>query len=341
MDKTEGSLLTAKSIAPLLAGISGGTVSTVLLLPLDNVKVRLQVNEDTRPSSTTSGNRSFKQFRAVRLLRGIVKHEGWTGLYQGLTPAVVGSAVSWGGYFFLYEGFKQRLKDHKSTLPNGSPTLTSWDNFYLACSSGAIMVFATNPVWLIKLRMQLQMKQSAQHLHAKQPYAGMLDAARTIVREEGLWALYKGTGPALLLTTHGGVQFVVYEFLRKHFLYTRTPRESNDGYQPVLERLEKSLGYLTIGATAKIIASTTTYPLQVVKARMQQRSEVVELTAEGDVRLVRREYVGLLKTGRRIWQKEGVVGFFGGCIPNAIRVAPSAAVTFVVYEAVMDWLKVD
>jgi hypothetical protein len=85
-------------------------------------------------------------------------------------------------------------------------------------------------------------------------------------------------------------------------------------------------------------ASTTTYPLQVLKARMQQRSQFVALTADGDVRVVNRDYSKLVDTARRMWQKEGSSGFFKGCIPNAIRVAPSAAVTFVVYEAVMDVL---
>ena len=69
---------------------------------------------------------------------------------------------------------------------------------------------------------------------------------------------------------------------------------------------------------------------------MQQRSEFVELTAEGKLRVVKRHYNKIRTTFRRIWKKEGFSGFFKGCIPNAIRVAPSAAITFVVYEAVMD-----
>lgn len=81
-----------------------------------------------------------------------------------------------------------------------------------------------------------------------------------------------------------------------------------------------------------------TYPLQVLKARLQQRSETVELTSEGEVRVVKREYAGTSAAVRRILEKEGPTGFFKGCIPNAIRVAPSAAVTFLVYEAVMDFL---
>jgi solute carrier family 25 folate transporter 32 len=254
MDSKKGSgMFTKESLAPLLAGVSGGSVSTVLLFPLDVIKVRLQVTEGNRSVAEAGLSNNNHRLGALRALRGIVKHEGVIGLYQGLTPALVGSAVSWGGYFFLYEGFKERLKTYKGSLPNGSPTLTSLDNFQLACSAGAVMVFITNPVWLIKLRMQLQMKQASAHLNATHThYNGMFHAARTIVKEEGYWALYKGAGPALLLTAHGGVQFVVYEFLRKHFHVSRTQRDTSDNYQSILERLEKSFGYLTMGAASKM-----------------------------------------------------------------------------------------
>jgi solute carrier family 25 (mitochondrial folate transporter), member 32 len=66
--------------------------STLFLTPLDVVKLRLQVTESTKPDA---------KFRYFRIFGGIVKvkYEGVIGLYAGLAPAVVGSAVSWGGYF--------------------------------------------------------------------------------------------------------------------------------------------------------------------------------------------------------------------------------------------------
>jgi solute carrier family 25 (mitochondrial folate transporter), member 32 len=234
------------SIAPLLAGISGGVVSTTLLLPLDVIKVRLQVSEQPRHNDT--GGERRKRLGALRAFRSIIRHEGIAGIYQGMTPAVIGSAVSWGGYFYLYEGFKKQLSASKRT--RGKPEeLTSADNFGVAVISGAIMVLLTNPVWLIKTRIQLQMKKSADSFGLKKPYNGLVDAARTIVKEEGFWALYKGAVPALALTSHGGVQFVAYEFLKKHFHYARPKRDES---KSVLERFELSMGFLTIGALSKV-----------------------------------------------------------------------------------------
>jgi solute carrier family 25 folate transporter 32 len=201
--------------------------------------------------------------------------------------------------------------------------------------------------------MQLQMKKTTELMSQTGGtkivhYNGFLDALRKIVHHEGFFALYKGTGPALLLTSHGGVQFVVYEFLRKHFHYTRAQQQrqqqqslssSSSSSTTVIQRFEDSLGYLTIGAISKMVASTVTYPFQVVKSRMQQPSNSIELTSSGDVRVVQRDYKGLFATIHKIWKREGLPGFFKGAIPNALRVAPSAAVTFLVYETVMDVLK--
>lgn len=309
-------------------------------------------------------------------IRGVIRHEGFLGLYQGLTPALIGSSAAWGGYFFLYEGIKKHMVKRKGTKRNSFyfarrenldgqnfETATKYDmtkdmhvdeemdidtnetklgpleNFSAACLAGAAMVVFTNPIWLIKTRMQLQIKKIAMsHKGIKRPYSGMVDAARTIVRDEGPLALYKGAVPAMLLVSHGGVQFVSYEFLKGHFgTYTKAARESSANERnSIIDRLEDSLGYLTMGGISKIIASTTTYPLQVIKARLQQRSQAVEISNEGEVLVSKRDYKGVIDCTRQILRREGIYGFFKGNIPNAVRVAPSAAITFVVYESVMD-----
>ena len=93
------------------------------------------------------------------------------------------------------------------------------------------------------------------------------------------------------------------------------------------------------GNTLFSVASTTTYPLQVIKARLQQRSQAIEISeSTGEIIVSKREYSGVLDCIRRIWKNEGAGGFFKGCVTNAIRVAPSAAITFVTYEFVLDML---
>ena len=373
---------TTTAVAPLVAGVAGGSVSTALLFPLDLVKIRMQVNEESsnrivlgkNDVAQTHRHRPQKSLRQhghrrptiASSLRNVVKYEGFLGLYQGLSPALVASAISWGGYFFLYEGMKKqvlavRRKSHYAQQQQQSSSsdasangtnkverLSATENFTAACLAGAAMVCVTNPIWLIKTRMQLQLRQfkdgTAQGGDAKipiRPYRNMFDAASTIVREEGPMALYKGASVAFVMVSHGGIQFVAYEFLKSHFgTYTRAERAKKQDHEriSVLEALEDSLGYLTMGAASKILASTFTYPLQVIKSRLQQRADAVDISQEGEIRVKRREYKGVVDCVSRIWRNEGFLGFFKGCVPNALRVAPSSAITFVVYETVMDAL---
>lgn len=281
-------------LVPLFAGIAGGTASTISLYPLDLIKVRMQVNEGSSSSFNYSkvAQRTQTQHNPSSILNlflQITRNEGILGLYQGLSPALIGSGLSWGGYFYFYEIIKQEIRVWNSSSSSSltkhensrdtNRVLSPIENFGAACISGAILVGLTNPIWLIKTRMQLQRRDislsssttitttttTKNKKITNKPYKSMSDAFRTIIKEEGVFALYKGSLPALLLTSHGGVQFVTYEFLKNQFgtykkqTSARSRRlkgegrggEGNDG-SSILYQLRDSAGYLTMGAVSKM-----------------------------------------------------------------------------------------
>ena len=402
-------------VSSFIAGIAGGTVSTIILYPLDLIKVRMQVDESSprklmthHPSTAivvdaAANTGSVVAKEGVRrrtictTVKGVIRHEGYLGLYRGLSPAIIGSAASYGGFFFLYEDIKGRMmvRKQREVVMNRSPSsnrgdsytknnafeggvkLGPMEHFSASCLAGACMVALTNPLWLIKTRLQLQNSRlqsqlqtttttaaaaanTTQQLQVRPPYRGAFHAAFVIIQEEGILALYKGSVPALMLVSHGGIQFMTYEFMKKHFaLYVSNDKMSKGGTivnksgdkssssssssssrkGTIADRLRDSLGYLTMGAISKFVASTATYPLQVIKSRLQQRSQSVEVSEiTGEIIVTKREYSGLIDCTTKIWRNEGMYGFFKGCITNALRVAPSAAVTFVTYEFVLDML---
>jgi solute carrier family 25 folate transporter 32 len=147
------------------------------------------------------------------------------------------------------------------------------EHFSASCLAGACLVALTNPLWLIKTRLQLQSAHLEQHTarprtgargtpRLKPAYRGIVHAARTIVHEEGALALYKGSIPALMLVSHGGIQFVTYEFLKGHFANLTensrksgnqwTTQQSDRGKGTIGDRLRNSLGYLVMGAASKL-----------------------------------------------------------------------------------------
>jgi solute carrier family 25 folate transporter 32 len=89
-------------------------VATLVMHPLDLVKVRFQLAEAPQPVASTSklpaaskatsatAVKKPKLGRAVYgALADAVRADGWKGLYRGLVPNLVGGAGSWGLYFLL------------------------------------------------------------------------------------------------------------------------------------------------------------------------------------------------------------------------------------------------
>ena len=90
---------------------------------------------------------------------------------------------------------------------------------------------------------------------------------------------------------------------------------------------------LVYGGVSKLAAATATYPYQVVKTRVQQRYPNTNSNFKGN--LPAGEIARTLRCVGDTFRVEGLRGFFKGCWPNALRVAPSAALTFWTYEVVV------
>ena len=85
-----------------MSGTSAGALSALALQPLDVLKTRLQVQDEVDA-------RRARYAGAWRGARRIVAEEGARGLFAGTTPAVVGSAVSWGTYR-VYDAARTRYR---------------------------------------------------------------------------------------------------------------------------------------------------------------------------------------------------------------------------------------
>nr|GMC46582.1 folate transporter 1, chloroplastic isoform X1 [Ipomoea batatas] len=233
------------------AGAVAGLATATFTHPLDVVRTRFQVHDGRTSMLPAYRNTPHALYTITRL-------EGIRGLYAGFYPAVLGSTISWSLYFYFYSKAKQRyLKDRKELTPGL--------HLASAAEAGALVCICTNPIWLVKTRLQLQSP-----LHQIRPYSGFHDALITILKEEGWRALYKGLVPGLFLqVTHGAIQFTAYEELRKVVVNWRS--DENERTSGTADNLLDSIDYATLGASSKIAAILLTYPFQVIRARLQQR----------------------------------------------------------------------
>ncbi|KAI9881398.1 MAG: hypothetical protein M1830_003405 [Pleopsidium flavum] len=261
------------SLIETIAGFTAGVVSTLAVHPLDVVKTRLQA-------------------------RDIARNEGSIGaFYRGLSPNIIGNSVSWALYFLWYG----KIKDGLYAYHGSQQELSSLDYFF----ASGVAALSTNPIWVIKTRM---LSTSSKHPGA---YTSVLDGTRQIFRSEGLAGFYRGLVPSLFGVSHGALQFMAYEQLKRY--------RGIDGATGGQKRELSNTDYLLLSALAKIFAGVLTYPYQVVRARLQ--------TYEAG-----KTYKSARDVVQQVWRREGAGGFYKGLGPNIVRVLPSTCVTFLVYE---------
>jgi solute carrier family 25 folate transporter 32 len=232
-------------------------------------------------------------------------------------------------------------------------------NFWCAILAGASSTIVTNPIWVIKTRLMSQSGKASKEgyslfpktgstpttrpsMHAPWHYRSTLDAARKMYTSEGITAFYSGLTPALLGLSHVAVQFPTYEYLKTSFTGHSMGEALGSGEK------ENWFGVLSASVLSKILASSATYPHEVIRTRLQTQRRPVAgeqylqgLGVTGSAAAAAAQspkYKGVVMTFKTILQEEGWRAFYAGLGTNMMRAVPAATVTMLTYEYVMKQL---
>ncbi|KAI0930350.1 hypothetical protein AcW1_009067 [Taiwanofungus camphoratus] len=307
-----------------VAGGLAGAASRTVVSPLERLKIIQQVQPPT-----ADGQYKGVWASLVRMWR----EEGFRGLMRGnginCLRIVPYSAVQ----FTTYEQLKRWLTNYGSTPLNTPMRLAA------GALAGITSVCATYPLDLVRSRLSIATASiplaaapppsssathnasaapslaSAYHTAAARADLTMWGMARRVVREEGgVRALYRGiVATAVGVAPYVGINFASYEALRGVI----TP----PGKSSVPRKL-------LCGALAGSISQTLTYPFDVLRRKMQ-------VTGMG---MPGARYDGALHALQSVVRSEGVRGLYRGLWPNLLKVAPSIATSFFVYELVKELL---
>ncbi|KAI5845511.1 mitochondrial carrier domain-containing protein [Tricharina praecox] len=324
----------SKPWAHFVAGAAGGMTSTFLTSPLDVVKTRLQSDFykhqlDVRRGTGSSApvgvmKQGLQHFRETfQILGDVHRIEGWRGLFKGLGPNLSGVVPARAINFYTYGNGKRLIAERF----NGGKE-TPLVHLCAAACAGLVTGTATNPIWLVKTRLQLD-KATARGAHgAGRQYKNSFDCVKQVVRQEGVKGLYRGLSASYLGVTESTLQWVLYERMKTYL--ARRKADILDAGKPMTawDEFVDTGGKLGAAGTAKLFAACLTYPHEVVRTRMRQRPMNGE----------RPKYTGLLQCFRTIWKEEGIVSMYGGLSPHLLRVVPSAAIMFGMYEAILHLL---
>ena len=200
------------AMSHFVSGMTAEAFSCVLFVPIDITKERLQIQG-------MGGGTTFNYKGNMDAIRQIWRHEGLRGVYKGYGATLLSFGPFSAFYFTFYEQLKAQSLVLTRTHPNDVPFIQHMLNSVLA---GMAASFVTNPLDLVKLRLQVQRSGIASGggdmLPWGRPYRHLFDGLSQIVKTEGTSALLKGVGARMAF--HGpatAISMACYESLKSEF----------------------------------------------------------------------------------------------------------------------------
>lgn len=206
--------------------------------------------------------------------------------------------------FTLNDIFKQSIADDPSDI-------TPWQRMVSGGLAGATAQTAIYPLELIRTRLAVCPDGM---------YHGIIDAFVKIAKKEGLLAFYRGIVPNMLgILPYAGVDIAAFETLKDYLV------ERHDGHPPPFL-------ILLSGMMSSSCAQFVSYPLALVRTRLQAQGACCGST---------RRYTGMLDVIRQTVQHEGMRGLYKGVLPNMMKLAPAAGISWFVFEEIKACLGID
>ncbi|KAF1952066.1 mitochondrial carrier [Byssothecium circinans] len=323
-------------LAHLLAGASGGLATAIVTSPLDVLRTRLQSDYyhlppqsnlgPHAPSKPTLGrllNTSVRHIReTVHIIKSIHHTEGGRAFFRGLGPSLAGVVPATAIKFYVFGNCKWLGAQMLGCREDAAIVHT-----LAAVAAGIATATATNPIWLVKTRLQLDKSRTEAGRVTARRYKNSLDCVRQVIQQEGIGGLYRGLTASYLGTAETVLHLVLYEQLK--VIYRRALKDSNLWNNAAWDETVHWISTSGAAGSAKLVAVLAMYPHEVVRTRLRQAP-----MENGVLR-----YTGLWQCFRSIGRQEGLVGLYGGMTPHLVRSIPSAVITLGVYEFVLRSIK--
>lgn len=268
-----------------VAGATGAVLANAIVYPLDIVKTKLQV-QVKRPSGgqTESPDQTDHYESTMDAIKKIVASEGVSGLYNGMTGALIGVSSTNFAYFYWYTIVRSvYTSSDRVAKPPGTIAELS-----LGAVAGAVAQIFTIPVSVITTRQQTQPKWLKK---------GLIDTGKEVVNSEDGWSgLWRGLKASLILVVNPAITYGAYQRLKDIIFPGKTSLKPWEAF--------------LLGALSKALATIATQPLIVAKVGLQSRPPPGR---EG------KPFKSFGEVMRYIVQNEGVMSLFKGIGPQILK----------------------
>ncbi|KAG7200990.1 hypothetical protein KM043_003346 [Ampulex compressa] len=273
----------------LVSGAIAGALAKTTIAPLDRTKINFQISK--QPYSGRA---------AIEFLARTFRTEGLLSLWRGNSATMVRIVPYSAVQFTAHEQWKRILR------VNGTEAQKPWLSFLAGSLAGVTSQSLTYPLDLMRARMAVTQKTE---------YKTLRQVFSRIYAEEGILAYYRGLTPTLLgVVPYAGCSFFTYDFLRNLLtVYTVTvPGFSTS---------------LLCGGIAGMVGQTSSYPLDIVRRRMQTSA------------IRGQHYHTIGSTILKIYKEEGIMAFYKGLSMNWVKGPIAVGISFATHDAIRDTLR--
>lgn len=270
-------------------------------------------------------------------MRDINRQDGLQGLFRGHSATLL--------RIFPYAAIKFLAYEQIRSLLIPSPAQETPIRRLLSGSfAGVTSVFITYPLEVIRVRLAFETKKDSrsslssicrQIYNEQPPNVARSSTSSTPVSvaaitastpRSGVVNFYRGFTPTLAgMLPYAGMSFLTHDtatdWLRLPLLAPYTTKSTSASKEPNAPLVLKYWAQLLAGGLAGLVSQTASYPLEVIRRRMQVGGAV------GDG-----HRLGMAETTARVWKEAGFKGFWVGLTIGYVKVVPMVAVSFFVYE---------
>ncbi|KAJ5516268.1 hypothetical protein N7527_007828 [Penicillium freii] len=289
-----------------LAGGVAGCAAKTIVAPLERIRILFQTSHSHFVQYSTHWDGFIQAARHIRTSYGI------PALFKGHSASLVRVFPYAGINFLAYEQFR-------AAIITSSEKEAPWRRFLCGSMAGATSTLVTYPLELIRTRLAFETVQNNP--------SSWLGISRKMYFEGGgrgsFSNLYRGITPTMLgILPYAGTSFLAHDLLRD---WLRTPVLAPYTLETSSSTKLTAVAQLSCGAVAGIVAQTVSYPIDIIRRRIQVGS-VVDAKP------------GIWKTAQRIFLERGVRGFYVGLTIGYVKMAPMVATSFYVYDRMKRFL---
>ena len=344
------------SLSFLAGGCAGATAKTIIA-PLDRVKILFQISHEP-----------FSLRAVAASLRATLRNEGFWALFRGNAAQVLRIYPYSGIQLACFDLFSRLIVAERRALrdwgegssgerKDGADVLmTPLDRVLAGSLAGAVSVVVTYPLDLMRARLAVQHATPNGALR----YRGLAHAFLSMHTEHGWRSFYRGMAPTLLgILPYAGISFATYGTLkqmsrdrRRRDAAASAPSSSISEPPAAVRRTvdtePSNWERLVFGGVAGLAGQASTYPLDIVRRRMQTegftplharaQAHSTRSPLTGLAAALRHTDGGIIDTLQFIYLNEGRRGLFKGLSMNVIKGPIAVGVSFTTYDILQSFL---